>query len=54
MKPSVFCALAVAFGIITLQAVAFGIITLQSVKSHHAHPEKSCHQGIEVVPYPGP
>ena len=42
MKPFVFCAL----------AVAFGIITLQSVKSHHAHPEETCHQGIEVLPYP--
>ena len=42
MKPFVFCAL----------AVAFGIITLQSVKSRHAHPQKIFHQGIEVVPYP--
>jgi len=42
MKPFVFCAL----------AVAFGIITLQSVKSHHANSEKHCHHEIEVVPYP--
>lgn len=41
MKPFVFCAI----------AVCFGIFTLQSVKSHHAHPEKHCVQKIDVVPY---
>ena len=37
MRPFIFCAL----------AVCFGIFTLQSVKSHH----NECHHEIEVVPY---
>ena len=41
MKPFVFCAI----------AVCFGIFTLQSVKSHHAHSEKACVHEIDVVPY---
>ena len=41
MKPFIFCAL----------AVAFGLLTLQSVKSHHADPQEHCHQAIS---YPGP
>jgi len=41
MKPFVFCAI----------AVCFGIFTLQSVKSHHANSKEACVHEIDVVPY---